>query len=180
MTTIFKTLRASEPEEIPAVAPSQEVLDVAKYLNPRQTNALMLLMQGRTNQQVASEVGVNLNTLRAWMLNPDFQWALNYFRAEVMQHSIDTLRVAQNAAVTLMLEFIQDPMHTPATRIKAASKILDITTKRGGVLPPAADEDQASSVDVELRDLANKNPDVAELLLALDEQIKAARDDDDD
>jgi len=175
MSTLFKSLRSRVPEEVPERSPSPEILDITRYLSAHQVEALSFLLQGSTPRQVASKMGVKLATVRSWMTDDDFKWAMNYSRAEIMQHSVDALRVAQNAAVTLMLDVIQDPSEPTTTRIRAAGKVLDITTKHGG-MPTLPTEDSARSVEEELRALADKDPDVTELLLALDERMQAARD----
>jgi len=136
----------SRTPEMAIAEPSPRVLDITKKLNPRQITALTHLMSGASNPAAAEQTGVSVHTVRSWLQQESFSFALNYLRAESLQHTMDSLRGAQN---------------------DKHSHHIQITTD--------TDPTQGNLSD-ELRDLSQQDPEVAALVLALREKIEASRD----
>jgi len=163
--------------EMAIAGPSTKVLDITKKLNPRQITALTHLMLGASNPDAAKQSGVSVHTVRSWLHQEPFTFALNYLRAESLQHTMDCLRGAQNDSVMYLWDTVKDTELPDTLRLRAAGKILDITAKHSHHIQITTDTDPTQgSLSDELRDLSQQDPEVTDLLMALREKVEAARD----
>jgi len=167
----------SRTPEMAIAEPSPRVLDITKKLNPRQITALTHLMSGASNPAAAEQTGVSVHTVRSWLQQESFSFALNYLRAESLQHTMDSLRGAQNDSVAYLWDTVKDDNLPGTLRLRAAGKILDITAKHSHHIQITTDTDPTQgNLSDELRDLSQQDPEVAALVLALREKIEASRD----
>ena len=102
-------------------------------LSIEQRNAIDLLIQGQTDEQVAEAVGVTRQTVCQWRNNnSEFIAELNTRRKEVWSSQDDRIRHLQNAA----LEVMEDALNSEDEnlRLKAAIQISRgrFTDKTGG------------------------------------------------
>ena len=77
--------------------------DDSRQLNPRQLNAIELIVQGKNDREVAEAVGVTRQTTWEWrQRNPDFIAALNDRRQQIWGGQTDRLRGLVARAVDVL------------------------------------------------------------------------------
>ncbi len=178
--TLFRGQRRPEllpsEQEKPSHPPEPQVLDIAATLTAQQAQAAAFQMDGMPLQEISRQMRVPLSDLRRWNVDPDYQFALQYARAEVMQSAVDGLRTGVGEAVAYLRDVIADGSQTSTARTRAATTV--INAAKG--LPQATqqeDEPQEAAHVKQSRDLSEAcgDDDAAALLEAAAELIYARR-----
>src|SRR5918997_1527931 len=100
-------------------------------LSPKQDKALVALLTEPTISAAAKKAGIGERTLHTWLSEGDFATACPTARRQAVGQAIGRLQQVSSKAVDALLEVI-DTEYTPATpavRVSAASKILDLAMK---------------------------------------------------
>lgn len=101
-------------------------------LSPKQISAITLLALGKTQADVAKELGVTPETISVWCKNLEFEASLNCIKKEALDNTIERLQSSSiNAAIEL--ENIALKGKSEEVRRKACLDILDIV----GIKTPA-------------------------------------------
>ena len=87
--------------------------------------AVLALLQQPTLEKAAAAVGVSQVTLWRWVQTEQFQQAYRKARREAFSQSIARLQHAASAATTTLLKIMVDKQAPPASRVRAASQVLD-------------------------------------------------------
>lgn len=101
--------------------------DQQSELASKAEQAAILLASGKTGREVAKEVGIAAETLSRWKATPEFQAIANRYRHEYLEAARDASRSAVISAFGVLVEIMQDTTQDAGDRIKAASKVLDVS-----------------------------------------------------
>jgi len=95
--------------------------------HPRQLHAMELLVAGKSDAEVASELGIDRSTIWRWRQNPTF--ADEVVRLQHLQREAAFARMAAlvTAAVDVIGAVMTDPEAPASVRLRAASEVLDRT-----------------------------------------------------
>jgi hypothetical protein len=88
--------------------------------------ALLALLTADSLASAARHVGVDEDTLRSWCARPDFVADLARLRGLVIGQAVNKLASAAAEAVDLLVVFMRDLAAGPATRVKAATTVLNL------------------------------------------------------
>lgn len=99
----------------------------ALVLSSKVEQAAILLASGKTGREVAKELGIAAETLSRWKSTPEFQAVANRYRHEYLEAARDASRAAVISAFSVLVEIMQDSTQAAGDRIKAASKVLDVS-----------------------------------------------------
>lgn len=98
-------------------------------LKPQQTQALNLLLQGRTQSAVAAELGISRTTLNSWLKLAEFQTQLTEGQMELWHAALNRAIASTEDAIQTLATICRDPAAKPSDRIAAASRLLDLAMK---------------------------------------------------
>ena len=116
-------------------------------LNVKQENAIDLLVQGKTDGEVAQAVGMARQTIQSWRTtNSLFKAELNRRREELWAGGSDRLRALIGEAVSI-LEGDLANVDEPRLRQQAAVHILKAVGIYGADLKPAGETD-ADAIEI--------------------------------
>ena len=87
--------------------------------------AIEALLSHRSVEEAARSVGITPNTLRRWLKQPEFDAAYRDAQRERHAQSNARLQGGYSAAVSTLLKVMLDPSTPPATKVRAASIIVD-------------------------------------------------------
>ncbi len=96
---------------------------IVKNLKEKQIQAAILLMQGKTGREVATELNITPETVSHWRANPEFEAFMNELRLDVIKSARDSLKNLSVKA-TRTLEDLLEKADSDAVRLKAALAIL--------------------------------------------------------
>lgn len=86
-----------------------------------------LMIDGRTYQQIADDLGMSASGVRTWTRDPEFQ-AMRQARAAEIAEAVKTNAVAaRRAALAFLTDAVQDEGIETTARLKIAETILDRT-----------------------------------------------------
>ncbi len=100
--------------------------------HPRRTKALELMLAGRTDREIATELSVDPSTVWRWRTDPTFAVELDREQRERFSLVSDRLSALVHRAVDTLGELLSDPATPPMLRIRAAESILDRSGWSGG------------------------------------------------
>jgi hypothetical protein len=123
-------------------------------LSVKQSNAIDLLIVGKTDREVAESVGVTRQTVCGWRhYSPAFQSELNRRRKAAWGSAADRLRSMLPTALDVVGEALADG--TEPNRLRAALKMLELGGLDGSTCGPSAigPEEVYEVVDAEARRL---------------------------
>jgi predicted ArsR family transcriptional regulator len=95
----------------------------------RRQRVLELLAEGHTPQEAAAQLGVSLRTVRAYLAAPDVRATLRRLRDERLQRLAGRALADAAGALTALRAMLNDPLVSPAVRVSAASKLLDVALR---------------------------------------------------
>jgi len=125
--------------------------DNSRQLNLEQENAIDLLIQGKTDREVAESVGVARQTVTTWRLShADFIAELNRRRADLWGAQTERLRIMVSEAVDVLNEDIRS--QDLRLRQAAAIHILRAVGLYGAALPPMEFSEKAIQLDLLLQE----------------------------
>ena len=105
--------------------------------------AILALLEHGSIQKAAASSGVSDVTLWRWLQKPEFREAYRKARREAFSHSMARLQHSSGAAVSTLLRVMLDKDAPAASRVRAASCVLD----------HAADAFELEDLDVRLERL---------------------------
>jgi transcriptional regulator with XRE-family HTH domain len=121
--------------------------------NPKRQKALELIMEGNTDAEVASALGVDRSTVWRWRKEPHFLAELRGHRAASLETASTRLAGMIEPSIEVLGQLLRDAGVPAAVRVKAATIILD----RAGLVPfsyPPEDDRPVSQLSNE--ELAEK------------------------
>ena len=89
--------------------------------------AIIALLTQRNHEEAAKAVGIDLKTLKRWMRVPEFIEEWRRARWEVAEQSYARAQQNSGAATSVLLMLMADKGTPPASRIRAALGILDLS-----------------------------------------------------
>ena len=92
-------------------------------LTPKQLQAILLMVQGRTGREVAKKLGLTPQTVSQWAKIPEFEVMLNVLKMEIFASGCDSIRALSNTAVQC-LKTLMESAQNEEVRRKAANDIL--------------------------------------------------------
>jgi len=98
-------------------------------LTVRQQKAISTLLSSKTIEQAAKQAGVSRKTLYTWLRAPDFKAALSEATGEVLENAVRRLTALTSKAIDTLESVIDNPKTNTASRIRAATAILDTVLK---------------------------------------------------
>ena len=112
--------------------------DKSRQMNQKQLNAIELLLQGRTDGEVADAVGVSRQTVNEWKNHdPNFIAEINLCRKILWESQVERLRGLVAGAVDMLEADLQSS--DPKTKRTAAIHILRCVGLYGEKLKPAGE-----------------------------------------
>jgi hypothetical protein len=98
-------------------------------LSPAQHHVLSLLAQGVSTTEAAAAAGVHRNTVGTWRrTNPAFARELEFAARERSMFWHDQAAALAEKAVTVLSEILDDTTASPALRLRAALKVIDLAS----------------------------------------------------
>jgi len=103
--------------------------ELLKGLSPKQSQAILLLLQGKSVEETANEVKVHFNTIYKWLENDtEFRDALDAMRESVFIEALQALQSLAKKAVETLGELL-DKNHSDYVRLASAKSILENAIK---------------------------------------------------
>jgi hypothetical protein len=93
----------------------------------KQEEAIAALLAQRTLEEAARVIGVGTKTLQRWLQEPQFQAAYREARRHAVAQATARLQHASSAAVSVLLTVMLDGHAPQASRIRAASTVLEMS-----------------------------------------------------
>ncbi|MBA3947306.1 MAG: hypothetical protein H0X37_22450 [Herpetosiphonaceae bacterium] len=98
-------------------------------LTPRQEKTLSALLSHPTLKDAAHEAGVSLRQLHTWLKEPTFAESYRDLRREAVQQATARLQSVASPMVAVLVHVAASTSTPPATRVAAASKVLELAIK---------------------------------------------------
>jgi len=106
-----------------------EVLEKEKELTQRQSQAIILLLQGKTIEEIAKTLGVAVNSVYRWLeTDPLFKKEYSEAKERVFREALESLRVASKEAVQALRDLLLTG-HKDTARLGSAKSILELAIK---------------------------------------------------
>jgi phosphomannomutase len=107
--------------------PRQEVMGIGRRSKKKwqREQLILAMLQQPTWQKAAASIGISEVT--AWRIRqtPEFRREYLQARREAVSQSLARLQQGAGAAASTLLKIIVDPSNSAATRVQAASRILE-------------------------------------------------------
>lgn len=105
---------------------SSEVEKVAAWkLSPQQKIGAAMVAAGRTDSEIATEVGVAVSTVATWRKRPVFQVEVNRIIGELQKGIVRRAYAAVPKAMEYLVSVLDDPTASHPQRIQAAKVLID-------------------------------------------------------
>ncbi|HKQ08577.1 MAG TPA: hypothetical protein VJ464_25875 [Blastocatellia bacterium] len=101
----------------------------ADSLTPKQTRALLALLEHPTLKDAAAAVGIGETTLWRWSQELSFKAAYMDARREAVRQSIAHLQSATGEAVTCLRDVMKSTKASDAAKVSAARAVLELSIK---------------------------------------------------
>ena len=98
-------------------------------MTDRKEKALQALLVSPTRKAAAAAAGIDPETLRRYLKDPEFLQAYRDAAADTMDAATRQLQGALNAAADRLLKIVNDDEQPPATQIQAARTLLEFALK---------------------------------------------------
>lgn len=93
--------------------------------------AILALLEYPTITEAAKRAGVGRATLQRWLADESFQGRLRAARTAIFDQTLTAIQSASAEAISTLRAALSHPMAKWPTRVKAASKILDLSLRGG-------------------------------------------------
>jgi hypothetical protein len=103
--------------------------EILQNLTPRQQKGLACLLSEPSIEAAATSAKVTRQTLYEWLREPQFKAAYEHLQQEVFAEGLSTLKASLSEGVTALRQALKDPEATPANRIAAATKLIELSLK---------------------------------------------------
>lgn len=101
----------------------------ADSLTPKQTRAMLALLEHPTLKDAAAAANVAESTLYRWLQEPAFKAAYMEARREVVKQSIAHLQNATGEAVTCLRDVMKSTTASDAAKVSASRAVLELAIK---------------------------------------------------
>lgn len=98
-------------------------------LTPKQTRAVLALLEHPTLKDAAAAAGVAESTLHRWMQQEKFKAAYMETRRAAVNQSIAHLQSATGEAVTCLRDVMKSTTASDAAKVSAARAVLELSLK---------------------------------------------------
>jgi hypothetical protein len=102
---------------------------MADSLTPKQTRAVLALLEYPTLKEAAAAVGVGETTLHRWIKEEAFKATYMDARREAVKQPIAHLQSATGEAVTCLREVMKSTRASEAAKVSAARAVLEMAIK---------------------------------------------------
>ena len=103
--------------------------EILQNLTLRQQKGLACLIAEPSLEAAAKKSRISRQTLYEWLREPDFKAAYDSLQQEVFTEGLSTLKAALQEGVRALRVALKDPKATPANRIAAATKLIELSLK---------------------------------------------------
>ena len=124
--------------------------------HPRRARAKELMLAGRTDREIAAELGVDPSTVWRWRTDPSFSEELDREQRERFAQVGERLSALVPRAVDTLGEILSDPATPPMLRVRCAETILDRAAWSGGAQERRVQAQVKAEVDGFIRHLVDK------------------------
>ena len=98
-------------------------------LGRKKEEAILALLSQRNTEEAARAIGVTPRTLYRWLQEPDFSAAYREAKRSAFSQAIARLQTMTTAAVSTLGKVMVDQAAPAASRVRAASSVLDFAAK---------------------------------------------------
>ena len=98
-------------------------------LGRKKEEAVLALLTQRNVEEAARAVGVTARTLYRWLQQPDFLAAYREAKRSAFSQAVARVQTMTTAAVSTLGKVMVDPAAPAASRVRAASSVLDFAAK---------------------------------------------------
>lgn len=102
---------------------------ITDLLPPKQTRAMLALLEHSTIKDAAASVGIGETTLWRWLQGQDFRAAYMEARREAVKQSIAHLQNATGEAVACLRGVMNSPTASDSAKVSAARAVLELALK---------------------------------------------------
>ena len=138
--------------------------------HPRRARALELALEGRTDSEIATELGTDRVTIWRWRTDPGFAAELRERHRERLTVLNERMLGIVPRALDVLCELMNDAAQPPMVRMRAAEALLDRAAWTGKAQERRIEEAIRLEVDSFLRLLVERLPDAT-----VEEVVKVAR-----
>lgn len=104
--------------------------ELLSKLSPKQTKAILLLLEGKTPEEIAKTLGLHSKTLYRWLeKDKDFKEALQEAKAKIFNEALENLKALSNEAVNTLRDLLT-PRHKDTARLGSAKTILELAIRQ--------------------------------------------------
>jgi hypothetical protein len=102
---------------------------ILQNLTLRQQKGLACLIAEPSLEAAAKRSHISRQTLYEWLREPDFKAAYEQMQQEIFAEGINTLKASLQEGVQALREEMKNKDATPANRIAAATKLIELSLK---------------------------------------------------
>ena len=104
--------------------------ELLSKLNAKQTKAILLLIEGKTPEEVARVLGIHSKTLYRWLEKDiDFRKALQEAKESIFNEALENLKSLSREAVNTLRDLLTS-RHKDTARLGSAKTILELALKQ--------------------------------------------------
>jgi len=104
--------------------------ELLSKLSPKQTKAILLLLEGKTPEEIAKTLRLHSKTLYRWLeKDKDFKEALQEAKAKIFNEALENLKALSNEAVNTLRDLLTS-RHKDTARLGSAKTILELALKQ--------------------------------------------------
>lgn len=103
--------------------------ETLQKLTARQQKGLACLLAEPSIEAAAKSAHISRQTIYEWLREPNFKAAYELAQEAVFAEGISTLKASLQEGVTALREALKDKEATPANRIAAATKLIELSLK---------------------------------------------------
>jgi DNA-directed RNA polymerase specialized sigma24 family protein len=104
--------------------------ELLSKLNAKQTKAILLLIEGKTPEEVSRVLGIHSKTLYRWLEKDiDFKKALQEAKISIFNEALENLKSLSREAVNTLRDLLTS-RHKDTARLGSAKTILELALKQ--------------------------------------------------
>lgn len=104
--------------------------ELLSKLNTKQTKAILLLIEGKTPEEVSRVLGIHSKTLYRWLEKDiDFKKALQEAKESIFNEALENLKSLSREAVNTLRDLLTS-RHKDTARLGSAKTILELALKQ--------------------------------------------------
>lgn len=126
--------------------------------HPRRARALELMLEGRTDREIANDLGCEASTVWRWRTDPAFATELREAQRERIAVLNDRMMSLVPRAVDTIAEIMNDPSQPGMLRLRAAESLLERASWSTGAKERRIQEQLTAEADSFLATLTGRLP----------------------